>query len=53
MEVSGSGSEHEWTILTAAECLRLFEEVEGGTQQMSPGKPTLQGRNVFLLWRFC
>ncbi len=38
MECSNTEDGQEWVTLTAAECLRLFEEVEGCTQQMTQGK---------------
>ncbi len=38
MECSNTGGDQEWIILTAAECLRLFDEVEGCAQQLTQGK---------------
>ncbi len=37
MENTSTTGIHEWTILTAAECLQMFDEVEGRTQNTSSG----------------
>ncbi len=40
MENTSTAGIQEWTILTAAECLLMFDEVQGRIQNTSPGTCT-------------